>query len=137
MEMILPHASTLPLVSLRKTIYNILTLFLLLLHLVCVENDLGTTPLNQTDSRCELLPSMASNRSMAVDNGIVCYNDTRVRSKATYHCDAGYTLSGSQERVCQCDGIWTGDIPMCVHVPTTTQESPKGTKCESVFDDVI
>ena len=32
---------------------------------------------------------------------------------ATYICDAGYTLSGSQSRTCGADGTWTLSEPSC------------------------
>ena len=34
-------------------------------------------------------------------------------STATYTCDTGYTLSGSQTRTCGADGLWTPSEPIC------------------------
>ena len=34
-------------------------------------------------------------------------------STATYTCDTGYTLSGSQSRTCGEDGNWTASEPLC------------------------
>ena len=38
---------------------------------------------------------------------------TTFGSTATYTCDTGYTLSGSQSRTCRADGNWTSTEPLC------------------------
>ena len=38
---------------------------------------------------------------------------TIFESIATYTCDTGYTLSGSQSRTCGADGNWTSTEPTC------------------------
>ena len=38
---------------------------------------------------------------------------TTFDSRATYTCDTGYTLSGSQSRTCRADGTWTLSKPLC------------------------
>ena len=38
---------------------------------------------------------------------------TTFRSTATYTCDTGYALSGSQSRSCGADGNWTSSEPFC------------------------
>ncbi|KAI8510733.1 hypothetical protein Bbelb_116490 [Branchiostoma belcheri] len=35
----------------------------------------------------------------------------------TYHCDAGYEISGDEERTCQSDQTWSGTQPTCVRKP--------------------
>ena len=48
------------------------------------------------------------------DNGRVdTLNGTTFGSTATYTCDTGYTLSGSQSRICGADGNWTSFNPLC------------------------
>ena len=38
---------------------------------------------------------------------------TTFGSTATYTCDTGYTLSGSQSRTCGADGMWSSSNPVC------------------------
>nr|XP_022326524.1 protein lev-9-like isoform X1 [Crassostrea virginica] len=33
---------------------------------------------------------------------------------ATYNCDWGYEIQGQKDRVCQGDGLWSGEAPKCV-----------------------
>ena len=40
-------------------------------------------------------------------------NGTIFRSTATYTCDTGYTLNGSQSRMCGADELWTTKEPIC------------------------
>ena len=48
------------------------------------------------------------------DNGQVdTFVGTTFGSTATYTCDTGYTLSGSQTRTCGADGLWTSSEPFC------------------------
>ena len=35
-------------------------------------------------------------------------------SIATYTCDSGYSLDGSETRECQDDGNWDGVAPTCI-----------------------
>ena len=47
-------------------------------------------------------------------NGNVDVTDgTNTGSVATYSCDDGYTLSGSETRTCEEGGLWSGDAPVC------------------------
>ena len=48
------------------------------------------------------------------DNGQVdASSGTTFGSTATYTCDTGYTLSGSQSRTCGADGMWTSTQTYC------------------------
>ena len=58
------------------------------------------------------------------DNGQVdTSNGTIVGSIATYTCDTGYALSGSQSRICGADGNWTSTVPMCKGKPSCNLHS--------------
>ena len=47
-------------------------------------------------------------------NGLVDTScGTTIGCTATYTCDTGYTLSGSQSRTCKADGNWTSSEPFC------------------------
>ena len=46
-------------------------------------------------------------------NGIVKFGSTNVRATATYVCNKGFVLVGSAVRVCQQDGEWSGEEPIC------------------------
>lgn len=56
-------------------------------------------------NRCAVLTDPA--------NGIVKFGSTSVGSTAAYACDKGYILEGSAVRVCQQDGAWSGQEPVC------------------------
>ena len=48
------------------------------------------------------------------DNGQVdTSSGTTSESTATYTCDNGYNLSGSQSRTCGADGLWASSEPIC------------------------
>ena len=36
-----------------------------------------------------------------------------INSVATYRCDDGYNLIGSEKRTCQANGTWSGEDPFC------------------------
>ena len=40
-------------------------------------------------------------------------SSTTYNSVVTYTCDVGYTLQGSNSRVCQSNGQWSGSVPQC------------------------
>ena len=46
-------------------------------------------------------------------NGQVFISEDTVGGIATYRCNSGYDLFGSETRICQNDGSWSGDAPVC------------------------
>lgn len=46
-------------------------------------------------------------------NGKVQFTDTTLGATATYSCNQGYLLVGTQQRNCKSQGMWTGDAPSC------------------------
>ena len=46
-------------------------------------------------------------------NGHHNFSSTTYTSVATYTCDVGYTLQGSNSRTCQSNGQWSGSVPQC------------------------
>ena len=49
-----------------------------------------------------------------ISNGGVTYTSLAVNSgRATYQCDSGFSVSGSNPRVCQGDSKWSGTVPTC------------------------
>ena len=46
-------------------------------------------------------------------HGAVSYTATVYDSVASYSCDAGYSLSGDDERRCMQSGEWSGTAPSC------------------------
>ena len=50
---------------------------------------------------------------MNVDS-VVGYSSTLQGETATYHCSAGFTLIGSDTRVCGANGQWSDSEPLCV-----------------------
>ena len=47
-------------------------------------------------------------------NGSVFFTTTTFNSVATYECDDGFILSGSEQRTCLETGQWSGEDPTCV-----------------------
>ncbi|XP_037529106.1 CUB and sushi domain-containing protein 2 [Rhipicephalus sanguineus] len=70
----------------------------------------GAQPVCQSGSGPRICPAPGSIPNGAVDlpSGTLVVN-TRVQ----YRCNAGYTLIGTMERVCQPDGSWSGTEPVC------------------------
>jgi len=52
--------------------------------------------------------------------------DITYKSDATYVCDIGYSMTGSNTRTCQADGTWSGSEPTCsiVTCPLPSATSP-------------
>ena len=46
-------------------------------------------------------------------NGRVLLTGTTVGSKATYICNEKFTLISDSTRVCQPNGVWSGQAPTC------------------------
>ena len=46
-------------------------------------------------------------------NGQVVLRGTTLSSTAVYSCNRGFILVGSNTRVCQVDGTWSGEAPSC------------------------
>ena len=51
----------------------------------------------------------------AINNGQIQGSDYSYNAKITYSCiAANFKLSGSEERICQADGTWSGTQPACL-----------------------
>ena len=46
-------------------------------------------------------------------NGSVLYSDRVVGSVAQYSCDKGFSLVEDASVICQSDGTWSGEEPIC------------------------
>jgi len=46
-------------------------------------------------------------------NGRVMWTGLTPGSTATYSCDEGFVLNGTQIRTCQSDGTWSDAAPTC------------------------
>uniref|UniRef100_UPI00398F048D complement decay-accelerating factor-like isoform X2 n=1 Tax=Pristiophorus japonicus TaxID=55135 RepID=UPI00398F048D len=73
---------------------------------VTCQDDSTWTPLQAT---CE--PKDCGNPG-DIENGYFEAPDTTFGERATYHCDAGYNMVGSDMRLCTHDG-WNGQVPTC------------------------
>ena len=51
-----------------------------------------------------------------------------VGSTASYSCDEGYSLEGSQQRTCRSDGLWSGMEPTCERTSSTEHKLSKRKK---------
>lgn len=49
-------------------------------------------------------------------NGKVISSQRRLHDVANYECDRHFNLSGNNERICQEDGSWSGDVPTCKEI---------------------
>lgn len=47
-------------------------------------------------------------------DGFVEYSGLSVGSLAEYNCSEGFLLVGVTTRVCQTNGTWSEDVPMCL-----------------------
>ena len=47
------------------------------------------------------------------ENGIVKFGGTIIGSRATYACNKGFTITGNSNRICQPNGDWSGQEPIC------------------------
>ena len=52
------------------------------------------------------------------ENGLVEFTSRLPGSTATYTCDAGFNLIGSQTRTCLNNGFWSGVVSICQGRPT-------------------
>uniref|UniRef100_UPI00398F3E45 complement decay-accelerating factor transmembrane isoform-like isoform X4 n=1 Tax=Pristiophorus japonicus TaxID=55135 RepID=UPI00398F3E45 len=77
---------------------------------VTCQDDSTWTPLQAT---CE--PKDCGNPG-DIENGYFEAPDTTFGERATYHCDAGYNMVGSDMRLCTHDG-WNGQVPTCKKFP--------------------
>lgn len=52
-------------------------------------------------------------------------------AKLTYTCNDGFTLIGLAERVCQGDGYWSGEAPVCKETdsPAAVDYQYESTQC--------
>ena len=57
--------------------------------------------------------------SLSLENGQIIYNDSQVNNEyhvdtvATFTCNYGYSLSGSESSRCTTSGNWINEIPTC------------------------
>ena len=47
------------------------------------------------------------------NNGQVSLNATTFGSSAIYTCESGFNLNGNMQRMCQANGDWSGNEPVC------------------------
>ena len=59
------------------------------------------------------LPVVVCPELMSPENGRVDLSGMNFSSVATYSCDSGYNLIGSELRMCTADGTWSGEDPIC------------------------
>ena len=83
---------------------------MIIFYIACPESELGIVS-NSTMS-CDLLSS-SNGGSIAIANGIGCFNNTTVGSVAIYRCVNGYFIVGNSQRHCQSNGSWTDNVPIC------------------------
>jgi CUB/sushi domain-containing protein len=57
-------------------------------------------------------------------NGTVVWIDRSVNSFATYTCTSGFELTGCEVRICQSDGVWSKEAPICTAIMCPTLLDP-------------
>ena len=63
---------------------------------------------------------------LAPDTGSVVFNN-QVGEKAEYSCDKGQILVGEEQRICQANGEWSGNEPICVLLCPDLDDPQNGT----------
>ena len=58
------------------------------------------------------------------DNGSVDADETTFGSEATYSCDEGFELFGTESRTCQVSGVWSDSAPECVSTECGALDAP-------------
>lgn len=75
-------------------------------------NDKGWTP-DPENLICEPVSCLELKNPT---NGAVHWTNLLYKGIATYTCDAQFTLKGDPSRVCEKDGLWSGQAPMCERI---------------------
>ncbi|KAI8519554.1 regulation of mast cell degranulation [Branchiostoma belcheri] len=75
---------------------------------------------------------------MAPSNGNI-YGGSSSGDVVTYYCDAGYEISGDEERTCQSDQTWSGTQPTCARKPCPELPHPtNGNRTEGhLYGDTV
>jgi hypothetical protein len=85
-----------------------------LLRRVCQNNGEWTGD----DTRCLRMEDVTCPPLTPPTNGLISGGEGEqpVGSTASYSCDEGYSLEGSQQRTCRSDGLWSGMEPTCERI---------------------
>lgn len=51
---------------------------------------------------------------LELPNGLVCYSGNLPGATAVYICHKDYALHGDSSRVCGEDGLWSGQVSLCL-----------------------
>ncbi len=62
---------------------------------------------------CQTVVSCDSPLTDPANGQVKTSSGTTFGSTASYSCDAGYNLTGSTERTCGADGMWSLSEPVC------------------------
>ena len=63
---------------------------------------------------CYVIKTVVDCGELSLTNGKVSYrHSTAYNSAATYSCNAGYDLIGTNTRTCSVSGDWSGSPPTC------------------------
>ncbi|XP_078687665.1 uncharacterized protein LOC144919890 [Branchiostoma floridae x Branchiostoma belcheri] len=75
---------------------------------------------------------------MAPSNGNI-HGGSSYGDVVTYYCDAGYEISGDEERTCQSDQTWSGTQPTCARKPCPELPHPtNGNRTEGhLYGDTV
>ena len=63
--------------------------------------------------KCHKFPAVRCPTLSNPSNGRVEQQGNRPGARATYVCNSGYELVGLTSRICQNNGQWSGDTPVC------------------------
>lgn len=62
---------------------------------------------------CVCAAKLSCDVLMEPDGGSVVHTGRTIGSEATYNCRQGFSLQGNMTRICQPDGMWSGNEPTC------------------------
>ena len=83
------------------------------MYYVCVLDEGGLLHYYATHTHVSVPTDPMCGGLQAQSNGTVHFSVSPAGYVGTFVCDDGYKLIGNSERLCLCNGQWSGDNPTC------------------------
>ncbi|XP_047126957.1 sushi, von Willebrand factor type A, EGF and pentraxin domain-containing protein 1 isoform X1 [Hydra vulgaris] len=66
------------------------------------------------DTTCNIVDCGHPTGNQIMKNGEIHMSKTTYLAHALFYCQPGYLIVGSTERICQANGNWSGNVPVCI-----------------------